>query len=55
MSAPEPFGGYGGPMRNFGRMYGTLDYDDASAYMVPSKVSLMIVESFLWCSYTDKY
>ncbi|KAL3592123.1 hypothetical protein D5086_010763 [Populus alba] len=28
MSAPEPFGGYGGPMRNFGRMYGTLDYDD---------------------------
>ncbi|KAF9682390.1 hypothetical protein SADUNF_Sadunf05G0104100 [Salix dunnii] len=37
MSAPEPFGGYGGPMRNFGRMYGTLDYDDAGAYMVPSK------------------
>ncbi|KAG6768092.1 hypothetical protein POTOM_026989 [Populus tomentosa] len=37
MSGPEPFGSYAGPMRNFGRMYGTLDYDDASAYMVPSK------------------
>jgi RNA-binding protein Musashi len=55
MSGPEPFGSYAGPMRNFGRMYGTLDYDDASAYMVPSKVSLMIVESLIWCSYTDKY
>ncbi|KAL3583738.1 hypothetical protein D5086_014799 [Populus alba] len=28
MSGPEPFGSYAGPMRNFGRMYGTLDYDD---------------------------
>ncbi|XP_011043537.1 PREDICTED: heterogeneous nuclear ribonucleoprotein 1 [Populus euphratica] len=37
MGGPEPFGSYAGPMRNFGRMYGTLDYDDASAYMVPSK------------------
>ncbi|KAB5547811.1 hypothetical protein DKX38_011217 [Salix brachista] len=37
MSGPEPFGSYAGPMRNFGRMYGALDYDDASAYMVPSK------------------
>jgi RNA-binding protein Musashi len=51
MSAPEPFGGYGGPMRNFGRMYGTLDYDDAGAYMVPSKVSLKIVESFYGALY----
>ena len=55
MSGPEPFGSYAGPMRNFGRMYGALDYDDASAYMVPSKVSMTIVESFIWCSYTDKY
>jgi RNA-binding protein Musashi len=51
MSAPEPFGGYGGPMRNFGRMYGTLDYDDAGGYMVPSKVSLKIVESFYGALY----
>ncbi|KAK2657479.1 hypothetical protein Ddye_010531 [Dipteronia dyeriana] len=24
----EPFGGYGGPMRTYGRMYGSLDFDD---------------------------
>ncbi|MCD7460600.1 hypothetical protein HAX54_043877 [Datura stramonium] len=26
--APEAYGGYGGPMRSYGRMYGGLDYDD---------------------------
>ncbi|KAH0756609.1 hypothetical protein KY290_026879 [Solanum tuberosum] len=26
--APEAYGGYGGPMRTYGRMYGGLDYDD---------------------------
>lgn len=30
MSSMEPFGGYGGPLRNYGRMYGGLDYDDVS-------------------------
>ena len=26
----EPFGGFGGPMRTYGRMYGSLDFDDVS-------------------------
>jgi len=26
----EPYGGYGGPMRNYGRLYGSLDFDDVS-------------------------
>jgi RNA-binding protein Musashi len=29
MDTPEPYGGYGGPMRTpYGRMYGSLDFDD---------------------------
>lgn len=28
MANPEPFGGYGGPVRTYGRMYGSLDFDD---------------------------
>nr|DAD21540.1 TPA_asm: hypothetical protein HUJ06_023003 [Nelumbo nucifera] len=28
MDAAEPYGGYGGPMRTYGRMYGSLDFDD---------------------------
>ncbi|GAV73675.1 RRM_1 domain-containing protein/RRM_6 domain-containing protein [Cephalotus follicularis] len=28
MSGAEPFGGYGGRMRTYGRMYGSLDFDD---------------------------
>ncbi|KAK6923043.1 RNA recognition motif domain [Dillenia turbinata] len=28
MMVPEPFGGYGGPMRSYGRMYGSLDFED---------------------------
>lgn len=32
MDAGPPFGGYGGPLRNFGRMYGSLDFDDVSIY-----------------------
>jgi RNA-binding protein Musashi len=27
MAEPEPYVGYGGPMRNYSRMYGSLDYD----------------------------
>lgn len=30
MSGAEPFGGYGGPIRSYGRMYGSLDFDDVS-------------------------
>lgn len=30
MNSAEPFGGYGGPMRTYGRMYGSLDFDDVS-------------------------
>ncbi|OWM66262.1 heterogeneous nuclear ribonucleoprotein 1 isoform X2 [Punica granatum] len=28
MMGPEAFGGYGGPMRSYGRMYGSLDFND---------------------------
>ncbi|XP_020537220.1 RNA-binding protein Musashi homolog 1 isoform X3 [Jatropha curcas] len=28
MNAAPSFGGYGGPLRNFSRMYGSLDFDD---------------------------
>ncbi|XP_050124817.1 heterogeneous nuclear ribonucleoprotein 1-like isoform X1 [Malus sylvestris] len=28
MNNVEPFAGYGGPMRSYGRMYGSLDFDD---------------------------
>ncbi|KAK3015459.1 hypothetical protein RJ639_006821 [Escallonia herrerae] len=28
MDTPEPYGGYAGPMRTYGRMYGSLDFDD---------------------------
>ncbi|XP_034690441.1 RNA-binding protein Musashi homolog 1 [Vitis riparia] len=28
MDSAEPFGGFGGPMRTYGRMYGSLDFDD---------------------------
>lgn len=31
MNAAETFGGYGGPMRTYGRMYGSLDFDDVGA------------------------
>lgn len=30
MNNPEPFG-YGAPIRPYGRMYGSLDFDDVSA------------------------
>uniref|UniRef100_A0A7N2M0M8 RRM domain-containing protein n=1 Tax=Quercus lobata TaxID=97700 RepID=A0A7N2M0M8_QUELO len=30
MNGAESFGGYGGPMRTYGRMYGSLDFDDVS-------------------------
>ena len=31
MDAPaEPYGAYGGPMRNYGRLYGSLDFNDVS-------------------------
>lgn len=30
MDNPEPFAGYGGPMRSYGRMYGSMDFDDVS-------------------------
>lgn len=36
MNSMEPFGGYGGPLRNYGRMYGGLDYDDVSIYTLMS-------------------
>ncbi|KAF8377548.1 hypothetical protein HHK36_030930 [Tetracentron sinense] len=30
IESAEPYGGYGGPMRTYGRMYGSLDFDDVS-------------------------
>lgn len=33
MNNVEPFGGgYGGPVRSYGRMYGSLDFDDVSIF-----------------------
>lgn len=32
MNSVGSFGGYGGPMRTYGRMYGSLDFDDVSIY-----------------------
>lgn len=32
MDTFEPYGGYGGPMRSYGRMYAGLDFDDVSSY-----------------------
>ncbi|XP_038722316.1 heterogeneous nuclear ribonucleoprotein 1 [Tripterygium wilfordii] len=35
MNGPEPYGGYGGPMRTYGRMYGSMEFDDWG-YGMPS-------------------
>lgn len=34
MNSMESFGGYGGPVRSYGRMYGSLDFDDVSIYIL---------------------
>lgn len=34
MNSMESFGGYGGPVRSYGRMYGSLDFDDVSLYIL---------------------
>jgi len=36
MNGAESFGGYGGPMRTYGRMYGSLDFDDVSVCILIS-------------------
>lgn len=33
LPSAESFGGYGGPMRTYGRMYGSLDFDDVSTFI----------------------
>lgn len=33
LNPAETFGGYGGPMRTYGRMYGSLDFDDVSLFI----------------------
>ena len=33
MNPAGPFRGYGGPMPPFGRMYGSLHFDDVSIYV----------------------
>lgn len=38
MNNVEPYGGYGGPMRSYSRMYGSLDFDDVSISCVNSTV-----------------
>lgn len=32
MNSMDSYGGYGGPLRTHGRMYGGLNYDDVSVY-----------------------
>lgn len=39
MDEVEPFAGYGGPIRPYGRMYGSLDFNDVSAKLEKSKSS----------------
>lgn len=34
MNSPNSFGGYGGPMRSYGRMYGSMDFEDVSIFNV---------------------
>lgn len=34
MDNPEPYGGYGGPLRAYDRMYGGMDFDDVSTIQV---------------------
>ncbi|KAF5752901.1 hypothetical protein HS088_TW01G00819 [Tripterygium wilfordii] len=36
MNVPESCGGYGGPMRTFGRMYGSMEFDDCGGNGMPS-------------------
>ena len=51
-SAPPAFGGYGGPMRSFGRMYGSLDYDDVRGYILPSGFSSIVLYDGVSYNYT---
>ncbi|KAG7035228.1 RNA-binding protein Musashi-like 2-like protein, partial [Cucurbita argyrosperma subsp. argyrosperma] len=46
-SAAESFGSYGGPMRTYGRMYGSLDFDDINGFILCSGVMELVVEDHL--------
>ncbi|GAA0156720.1 hypothetical protein LIER_38329 [Lithospermum erythrorhizon] len=39
MNNPEPYGGYSGPMRSYGRMYGSMEYDDLGYGMAAGRPS----------------
>lgn len=43
MGNSEAFGGYGGPMRSYGRMYGSLDFNDVSTHnSIPNRKLLIL-------------
>ena len=42
----EPYGGYGGPVRTYGRMYGSLDFDDVSTRRMHNMVVIQMMGAF---------
>lgn len=40
MDEPEPFADYAGPTRTYGRMYGSLDFNDVSTMLCLHSYSL---------------
>lgn len=58
MDEAEPFMGYGGPMhggpmRTYGRMYGSLDFNDVSINLVIQKIlnnSILQIEKICDCN-----
>lgn len=44
MDTAGAFGGYGGPMRSYGRMYGSLDFNDVSMRNSISNTKFIILD-----------
>ena len=42
----EPYGGYAGPVRTYGRMYGSLDFDDVSTRRMHNMVVIQMIRAF---------
>lgn len=52
MSSVDSFGGYGGPMRTYGRMYSMGDYDDVSIHINNFMIELLNrLQSFVLMKY----
>lgn len=46
MDPAEVYGGYG-PMRNYGRLYGSLDFDDVSALVYHSVIACILINQWI--------